>query len=62
MGARMKTHRPNGEPYPADILFLAEFYELDPEYVLKHPHDYIPRTGGVAPGADIHLDPERFAE
>ncbi len=53
--------RPNGDPYPKDILFLADFFGLDPEHVMRHGTSYLPRTIGSA-ASDGSLDPDRVLE
>ena len=49
--------------YPPEILFLAEIFGLDPEYIMKNPSSYIPRTGNAPEAAiGVHLDPDALSE
>ena len=54
--------RPDGTPYPADILFLAEFFGHTPEYVMRNPRTYAQPSGRMPPDSEHLTDPDRFGE
>jgi hypothetical protein len=54
--------QPNGDPYPPDILFLAEIFGCSPAFIMKHPHTYTERTSGTGDPASGSVDPCKFSE
>lgn len=62
MSAPLPTHRPNGDPYPPDILFLADVFGTDPESIMRSGRTPSERSGRAPIGAEHMPDPDRFAE
>lgn len=62
MSATADPRRANGDPYPPEILFLAQTFELDPEFIMRNPHTYLARSGRAPISAAGDLDPDRFSE
>lgn len=54
--------RPDGSEYPADILFLADVFGVDPERIMRTGRTPSEYTGRAPIGAEHMPDPDRFAE